>query len=142
MTRAFDQEPSSQRERDETIAPAMGWAEQPNHDVTGPLENTISAKRQTLQDLKSLLEDRGKQNKTRQRNKRDRVSNNISQVSNSNFYDVDSKNSFPIPSSAGRLVNGVWCLSRFKVLCLVVWCLLAILDSRTILAEARSSGES
>lgn len=105
---------------------------------------TVSAKRQTLQDLKSLLEDRGKPaNETRQPVKRDRVSNNISQVSNSSFYYVDSNNSFPIPSATiNRRMNKVWCLSRFKAVCSVILCLLAILDSTGMQAEARSSGES
>lgn len=133
-----------------------------------PLENTVSAKRQTLQDLKSLLEDRGGHKDDINSNKEfnvfkrkvydkdkpeDRL-NGDGETSNLRLNCVDNKNyftrsvvsdvkcnNFVKMCSELRFRKGRWCFNRFKTILFVLLFMGAFMDLTTSPAEARSSGE-
>lgn len=123
-----------------------------------PLEKNISAERQTLQDLKSLLEDRGgkyvknKENtfkrKVYDKDKEDRLGVNdyrLNSLDNKDdfpkYSDVNSNN-FVRMCSELRFRKGRWCFNSFKTILFVLLVMAAFMESTTRLAEGRSAGNT
>lgn len=116
--------------------------------VNQPLENTVSAKRQTLQDLKSLLEDRGGDESVTKRKNYDKDKN--VGISNYRLNSLDNKNYFPNNSDVNsnnilemcpepRFRKGRWCFNSFKTISFVLLIMAALMESTKQTAYARST---